>query len=99
MRKTKELATQMSPCDTDIYDKNIRTPEDAKTNGKNPCPRYDQCQGKGVACTMRFGVDVARYVLEGSTLDKEIEEVSHPSLMSRTFINSLVNGGTIIRIA
>lgn len=90
MDKDKELLQQMSPCDTNIYNPAIKTVADAKAIGQNPCPRYQKCKGTRVACTLHFGTDVAKYVVLGSTLEAELNELKGSGLFSdRVFINSL----------
>ncbi len=95
MERSKELLADMNPCDADLYNADIRTVDDAKAIGEDYCPKRKECmyrQGKGekVACTLRFGKDVAMYVSQGSKLEAELKELSDSGLFGngRTFLNS-----------
>ena len=96
MKKDKSLINDMKPCDTDIYDEDIRTIADAKAKGENFCSYKPICvkirEQKGshaIGCTMRFGIDVAKYIVGGSTLDAELEELKHSGLLNDIpFVNS-----------
>ena len=96
MRKDKLLINDMKPCDTNIYDETIITIADAKAKGVNPCPYKSKCDERealggsyAVACTMRLGIDVAKYIAGGSTLDAELDELKHSGLLdNRSFVNS-----------
>ena len=90
MEREKILLEEASPCDTDIYDPRIKTIADARAIGKNICPHYSQCMGTGVACTLRFGTDVAKYVSQGLTLEAELEEIRNSGLLeNKTCVNSI----------
>ena len=88
MIREKEFIKNISPCDVNIYNRALKAKEDVYRLGPVDCPNKLKCEGQHVACTMRFGTDVARYSLD-SSLDAELKEIKESGLIERNnWINS-----------
>lgn len=78
MKKMREmgLIKNAGPCDTDYTDKSIQSLSDAKKKGRVLCSNLEECQKKGIFCTLNLGWRMAKFVMVdkkilGSSLESE----------------------------
>jgi hypothetical protein len=90
MSKRRELALveQGSPCDINYFDRSLLTVEQAEQRGKELCPNYDECIAHPKNCALRYGLDVAKYVMKGGSLRSELLEFAEQEHTNGIYRNS-----------
>ena len=78
MEREKRLILEGSPCVTNYFNRNILTVEQAKAIGKDYCPMFSKCDSpnNNTPCLLRSGLEIAQYVINGISLEKEMENFS-----------------------
>lgn len=65
--RSRELISQLSPCDADYTDRSLQTVADAKIKSRRYCTNLTQCQERsrteGISCTLRFAQQMAGFIL------------------------------------
>ena len=70
-----ELIEKGTPCYIDYSDKNLLTVKQAQHALEDQsyiCPNIEPCEDTKIPCTLRMGMQVARNVMKGSDLKKEL---------------------------
>ncbi|MBI2628520.1 hypothetical protein HYW74_00360 [Candidatus Pacearchaeota archaeon] len=86
--RERRLIVEGSPCDTNYFDKSLLTFADAQERGRQMCANYEECQRKPMDCALRYGLEVAKYVTKGSTLEAELAEFSQAPFLDNLFWDS-----------
>ncbi|MCR4284553.1 MAG: hypothetical protein NUV97_00730 [archaeon] len=76
-QREKRLILDGSPCDTNYFDRTLLTLAQARGRGREICPRYNECNTHpGPYCSLQSGLDIAKYVVQGQTLEKNVRDFS-----------------------
>lgn len=87
-RREFALVEQGSPCDVNYFDRSLLTLAQARRRGKEICPNYDECKQHPKHCALRYGLEVAKYVMEGGTLKSELLEFAEQGHTNGIYRNS-----------
>ena len=88
-RRELRLVQQASPCDTNYFNRNLLTVEQALGRGKDYCPNYSECQKHPRNCALRYGAIVAKFVMQGGNLKNELLEFSQESHTTEQYLDSV----------
>ena len=91
-RRELRLVQQGSPCDNNYFDRSLLTITQARQIGRNPCPNYTICRqplGDCSLCSLRYGAEVAKYVMQGGDLRTELLEFSQVPHIVEEYWNSV----------
>ena len=87
-RRESILVEQGSPCDINYFDRSLSTIEQARQRGEEICPNYDECVKRPKNCALRYGLEVAKYVMRGGNLRSELLELSEQEHANGIYWNS-----------
>jgi len=85
MEREKRLIIDGSPCDVNYFNKDLLTINQAKEIRRQQCVNYGACKTEARPCTLRYGLEVAGYIIKGSSLQKELEELSKADFLDNEF--------------
>ncbi|MAG07613.1 hypothetical protein CMI46_02255 [Candidatus Pacearchaeota archaeon] len=88
MPRERKLITEGSPCDVNYFDKDMLSIEQARIQGRQKCENYGACQKTPRDCALRYGREVAKYVVKGGTLKGELSEFSEAPFLDNLFWTS-----------
>ena len=91
MEREKRLIIEAPPCDTNYFDKTLLTVEQAIERGREYCANRNTCKERQIYCALKYGQEMAKHVVKGSTLEEELREFSIVTFLNEKFWNS-VNG-------
>ena len=86
--RERKLIVEGSPCDANYFDRTLLTVADARERGRQMCANYAECQRDPMLCALRYGLEVAKYVTKGSTLENELTEFSQAPFLDQRFLDS-----------
>lgn len=83
MEREKRLILEGSPCYNNYFNRELLTVDQAIMRGKEPCPNLEECntESKDIYCLLRSGLEIAQYVVKGSTLEKELGDFSQAEFL------------------
>jgi len=97
MGREARLIIEGSPCNVNYFDRNLLTVKQAVEQGLVYCQNRRACEESKTFCTLKYGLEVAKYVIKGSTLKKEIYEFLDVPFIDEKFWDS-ENGWEFLQI-
>ena len=88
-QRERRLIEAGSPCDTNYFDQNLLTVQQAQERGPQLCPNYAQCRANPGYCTLNHGLEVAKYVVRGGTLQRELLDYINGADLHEEFIRTV----------
>jgi hypothetical protein len=88
MEREKRLILDGSPCDTNYFDRDLLTIEQSLIRGRTSCPNMKECETERAYCLLRSGLEIAQYVVKGSSLKEELDDFANAEFLDKKCWNS-----------
>ena len=90
MNRERELILKGSPCNVDYFDRDLLTVQQVIESGQNyRCINLSQCQRDDNTCALQLGLQIAQYVVQGNSLEKEMKDFAEAPFIEKEFWNSV----------
>lgn len=89
MEREKRLILDGSPCDTNYFDRKLLTIQQAVIKGRTYCSNIEECKTEKVYCLLRSGLEIAQYVVKGSSLKNELDDFAKVDFLEEECLNSI----------